>query len=164
MINQSAAFLFAFTTLLPFATDQSRMAIFDLKKNPDGTFHLKAVFNRRNLLNVLQDRHNTLHTDSLSMPLKAYLGEHLAFYFDDEPVEMEWHSARTGEQFISIEAHLHTEVSSPYNIRIQNSCLVDKVAQHANLIRIYLYEGKRIFRLDANRKTTMVRYQVYESR
>jgi len=155
-------FLFSLAFITPTA-DRSKMAIFDLKKMSGDEYHLKATFDRINLLKVLKSKYSVDNEDSLSVPLTDYLENHTAFYFDEEPVEITWQAAKTGTQFVSIEAKVYSKVNSPYNIRILNDCLVDEISQHSNLVRIYLYEGKRIFKLDFNLKSTLVQYQNYKS-
>ncbi len=157
----SLTYFFALWWLTPLAEpiSSSKMAIFDLTEPQEGNFHLKAVFNRRNLLQTLQGQYGEVIEDSLSAPLTEYLAEHVTFSFDDEPVTLEWQEARTGEQFVSIEAKIRTAVQKPYRIRITNTCLIQDITQHANLIRLYLHQNKRIFRLDASRKSTVVQYR-----
>lgn len=163
MFKYSATILLTFLTFLASSTDRSKMALFDLTKMSEEEYHLKATFDRINLLKVLRTKYSIADEDSLSVPLTDYLTNHTAFYFDEEPVDIEWQTATTGTKFVSIEAKLYSKIDSPYNIRILNDCLVDDISQHSNLVRIYLYEGKRIFKLDSHRKSTMVQYQTYKS-
>lgn len=159
----SAIILLTLFTLSAPVSDRSKMALFDLTKMSEKEYHLKATFDRINLLKALKQNYNIANEDSLSVPLTQYLEKHTAFYFDKEPVQIDWQAAKTGEKFVSIEANLFSPIEAPRNIRIQNDCLVDYIAKHSNLVRIYLYEGKRIFKLDSNRKSTTVQYRDYHS-
>lgn len=140
----------------------NKMAIFDLKKTSDRNYMLHITFDRANLLQTLKDETPQLNESEgeaeIYTPLVTYLRKHLAFTFDELPVEIGWQSAKVGTQFVTVRAKVVTQTDRPGKIFIRNTCLVDKVSNHTNLVRIYLYENKRIFRLDAHRRSTIAKY------
>ena len=90
--------------------------------------------------------------------MEQYVRKHFYLKFNGEFSVIRFSGITEEKDFISIEATLHEITGSIKKIDVLNTCLVNEIEGHSNLIQVALFGKKRYFRLDKDRIKTLIEY------
>jgi hypothetical protein len=102
----------------------------------------------------------TLSTESKNTLIKQYILDRFWMNFDNKSVTYRLGSFTLDQDYISIRGVIDDfDMSNPKKIDVFNTCLIDKVKKHNNLIHVNLNDQVRSFRLNKNRTQTTIAYK-----
>ncbi len=132
-----------------------RMARFNISESENG-YTLDINFDRADFLKTIYAT-DQYQSDVLEQA-KIYIRQNLQYVFDGDSVSFELDSIQYTEENIFLTGMLMTARRNISEIQVANTCLIEDVEGHLNIMEFFLNGKKRFFRLDENRITTTIKY------
>lgn len=140
------------------------MAYYDILESGKG-YHLKISYDRDDIRKEITTKYphilemsEATAAQELEHCLIDYVEKHVSFQFDNQEVKfIEW-SFEYEQTLTQISIKLKTKSKKVKNITVINTCLIQN-KKHNNIIRSYLYDRDRHFRLTKDRQKTTIAYK-----
>ncbi len=138
-------------SFLKSAAHDLRIAYFEISKKEAG-YELVVRFDRQDILKELGA------FSELDVALTSYLASHLSLLFDGEKVNWQVNDVTMDQLFIQMKCSLQTRRNQVSTINVWNTCLIDAVEKHDNIVISQLHGRSRSFRLNRKREQTIIKY------
>ena len=146
-----------FSTWLVFSSlfHDIRLAKFRITEVGSG-YELSINFDRSDLLESIYASRD--YENDVLLQAEAYVKENLHYLFDGDTVLYDLEEIEYTENNIVIKGKILADKLSVTEINVVNTCLVDEVKGHMNIMEFFLNDKERFFRLDQARTKTIVKY------
>lgn len=138
-----------------------RMAIFEISEGENG-LELSVSIDRDGFMTTLQENCNeSLIHHEFEDAVWEYLDSHMKIYVNDKLGKLDVGSIELGDQNIFINGALNVPdeiIGEIREIRMTNSCLVETIEGHDNLMKLKINDRQRSFRLNKDRISTTATY------
>ena len=123
----------------------------------DNGYRLDIRLDRENMLYTLQQECSLTGTET-SQRIIYYIYDHFFLNIDGQDTDYEIEQVQFEENFVILKGHLVRERSDFNQIEVHNTCMIDSIEKHTNIIGIKAKGRTRSFRLDKDRKMTVITY------
>lgn len=132
-----------------------RMAVFEISEK-NNAFDLFVRFDREDLLIAL--REYCPDYNQLTDCFVEYMDSNLNLQFNGQPVELVYDKHLFEQDFVELNFQLKTSESLVKTIKVENTCMIQSMEGHLNIVKSMLNGRSRSFRLDKDRVETIIRY------
>ena len=151
--------LFFFFSWSSYFHDVS-VAFFDLKVSEDG-IELEMKFIKENMEKVLKESYpNTDFSNKLNKHkiIETSLSTHLRWIINGSAKNCVIDQISEDEHYIFITALFSKPQHSIQRIEIYNTCLIEQIHEHSNIMSFHIHNKERMFRLHRKRVRILVEY------
>ena len=138
--------------LMAFALEAHdlKIALFDIRYE-DGQM---SCFVRVDRVEFFKALDNTVTNQSI----QNYVADHFTMQFDEKKASLAVLDYELRPDFIEIEMEVSDYIVRPKQIKVMNTFLLDQMEEQENVVRFNLNDKTRSFRLNSERKETLVKY------
>ena len=122
----------------------------------DAGYELSINFDRSDLLESIYATRD--YDNDVLQQTESYVKENLFYLFDGDTVSYDLENIEYTDTNIILTGAILTDKISVKEIRVGNTCLIDEVKGHMNIMEFFLNDKERFFRLDQVRTKTIVKY------
>lgn len=139
----------------------ARLAYFNLSRDGD-LLHLEMKIDKHDLIKAI-GLYKFVDADSMAMKdeIEAYILDNLSFSFNRQPTEICISSISSDQDYYFIHSLLGHFKGKILYVDVFNTCLINSVDKHSNIVRANFYNKHRSFRLDKDRIETTMDYSDY---
>ncbi|MEO9872872.1 DUF6702 family protein [Ekhidna sp.] len=134
-----------------------RMAIFEITENDSGlqmNISVDRYYFYESLKNEFED-HATRDFENMAW---EYLQSRVAIEVDGNCTAFEITEIEYGEENIYLKGSLNLQLEDIKEVKMTNTCMVDLVEGHDNIMKLKLNDRTRSFRLNSKRTSTIASY------
>lgn len=133
-----------------------KIAVFNIfEKN--NSLALSIRFDKQDLSTVLS-LDNAIDDCEHADMINQYILDHLTIITDDIPSDICIYKLSTDDHYITVEATLYNLAKEITTISIWNTCFIDQIQNHSNIIHTNLYTHIRGFRMHKKRTDITITY------
>lgn len=136
--------------------------VFGFSHNIRAAYFEISKAEQKYLLNVRFDRQDLLKElgafSQLDEAVNKYLEDHFSLQFDEKSVEFVVNEVTMDDLYIKWSGGIAYPPQEFRRIKVWNTCLIDTIKGHSNLIVTKLYGRSRTFRLSSERLSTVIDY------
>lgn len=149
------ATLLCLFTLEAKAEHDLRVARFRITATATG-YDFNINFDREDILETVfrTQKYQSEVIDQIS----KYIEDHVTISMDDETVTFELTEIEYTEENILLKGKLLSGPKEIEKIDVSNTCLINRIDGHLNIMEFFLNDKERFFRLDKDRIRTTVTY------
>ncbi len=132
-----------------------RVARFRITATSTG-YEFNVNFDREDILEEIYSSQK--YQSEVIDQITGYIGNHVTITIDDEVVAYELTKIEYTEENILLKGKLLSGLREIKKIDVSNTCLVNRIDGHLNIMEFFLNDRERFFRLDKDRISTTVTY------
>ncbi|MEM9328263.1 MAG: DUF6702 family protein [Bacteroidota bacterium] len=132
-----------------------KMARFTVEEQNEN-YEIAVSFDRVDILEAIYGR----PTESIEVldQIGDYVERRVAYKFDGRPVPFQLDAIEYTKDNILLNGIIHAPGGTVHTIEVENTCLLDEVDGHMNIMEFFLSNHRRYFRLHEGRTKTIVDY------
>ncbi len=138
-----------------FATHDLRVARFRITATPTG-YDFDVNFDREDILNEIYSTQK--YEPEVIDQISKYIESNVSIVIDDAEVAYELTEIKYTEENILLHGKLISDLREIKKIDVKNTCLIERIEGHLNIMEFFLNDKERFFRLDKDRIRTTVTY------
>lgn len=154
-IYRGIAILLCLCTYEVSALHDLRVARFRITATDFG-YKFNVNFDREDILKEIYSTQK--YQKEVIAQITQYIEKHVSINIDGESVNYELTEIVYTEENILLKGKLISEVRTIKKIDVSNTCLINKIEGHLNIMEFFLNDKERFFRLDKDRIRTTVTY------
>ena len=147
--------LFCFCSFEVSATHDLRVARFRITATSTG-YNFNVNFDREDILKEIYSTQK--YQKEVIDQITQYIEKHVTIHIDDESINYELTEIEYTEENILLRGKLISDLRAIKKIDVSNTCLIEKIEGHLNIMEFFLNDKERFFRLDKDRIRTTVTY------
>lgn len=149
--------LFALAFYGSFSHD-IRMAVFEIYAGSDG-LEMRVSADRYNFIQTLKTEFpHSFCADQMEQISMQYLESKLTIEIDGECSSFEITSIQYSDENIFIKGSLNLKLNEVRQVKMTNTCMIDLLPGHDNIMKLKLNDRIRSFRLNSKRISTVALY------
>jgi hypothetical protein len=137
------------------AAHDLRVARFRITATVSG-YDFNVNFDREDILKEIYGQQK--YEKKVINQITNYVEDHLRITIDDEPIAYELTEIEFTKDNILLRGKLLSALREIKKIDVQNTCLINQIDGHMNIMEFFLNDKERFFRLDKDRIRTTVKY------
>ncbi len=137
-----------------------RIARFDIKSSERG-YDLTIQMDRENILRALKNgcsESSITNTHDLNAMIYAYIWDNFSMVIDGKSVDYKLLDIEFDDYFVVVNGYFTTAQQPFRKMEVQNTCLIETLEKHNNIVRIIDRGQSRSFRLHEDRQSTVIEY------
>jgi hypothetical protein len=138
-----------------------KMGMFEFYQTKNG-YQLDMKFDKVDLLTGIRVNFSEYSSETSSLQFESYVSDYinsnLGITINQTCIEFTIDTVEFEDDFIVVYADLNYTIDNIEEITIYNTCLLDVVDGHSNVMNFLIKDRRRTFRLDEDRVRTIVSY------
>ena len=156
IVKKIASILFLLTiSIQGILSHELLIARFDITSTVAG-YDLSIRLDRDNIFKTLEQECDL--QVSLEEKLTNYIYDHFLLNMDGSDIDYDLWEIHYDEDFITITGQLIAKNPDFQELVVLNTCMIDTIDRHSNIVSVHHQGRRRSFRLDKNRKETTIKY------
>lgn len=147
--------LLCFCTIEVLASHDLRVARFRITATSTG-YDFDVNFDREDILNEIYSTQK--YESKVIDQIAKYIKSNVSIIIDEKEVAYELTEIEYTEENILLKGKLISGLREIKNIEVKNTCLINRIDGHLNIMEFFLNDKERFFRLDKDRIRTTVTY------
>lgn len=147
--------LLCFGTIEVSAFHDLRVARFRITATSEG-YDFDINFDREDILKEIYSTQK--YQPEVIDQITKYIENHVTIHIDDEAIKYELTEIEYTEETILLKGKLLSDLRPIKKIDVSNTCLINQIEGHLNIMEFFLNDKERFFRLDKDRIRTTVAY------
>ena len=156
-MKRIVSFILLFTFFIGYAHD-IRMAVFEIIKVEKG-LEMHVSVDRYDFFQTLESEYPAaFDTENLEQITLDYLQSKVAIEIDGKCSDFEIEEIEYYKQNILIKGSLNLDIDEINEVKMTNTCMIDSIEGHDNIMKLKLNDRTRSFRLNSERTSSIASY------
>ncbi len=135
-----------------------RMAIFEISDSSEG-LTMRVSLDRTDFLNTLKNEFPIKFTsENINQLMWLYIRDRVHIEVNKNETAFQISEIEYGDNNIYLKGPLNLKIDDIKEVRLTNTCMVDVIKGHDNIMKLKLNDRTRSFRLNEKRTTTLAAY------
>ena len=141
-----------FIPLLISPAPDKPLATFDLWVEEE-TIFMEVKFDKRHLELAITETYDEAFCQEM---VEKYLINHSQWLVDEEVMDIEVFHFKVEHNSCSLKAKLNLKSNEIHSLEVRNTCLIDQVVNHSNIVFVHHLGKDRAFRLSRRKTQTLI--------